>query len=141
MALNHKIKIERIWHNHEKWEDYHKGMYNSDKARPEMVTKSYVLLANPYKLFCEMVRVSTDWIVSSEFNLSNIASNRRAWLGWASCCNHHGSTDAETRKAWNALDMEQKQKANNVATIVIKSWEKHYYGGLSAKNTVRNERP
>ena len=124
--------VERIWHNHNKWEDYHAGLYDSGNNREEMVKSSYDLLSSPYRLFVEMVRVSIEWPHCAEFNLSNQSANRRAWLGWSSCCYHHGATDEETRKAWNMLNKEQKEKANGVATVVINTWEQNYYGGDSA---------
>lgn len=120
------MRKERIWHNHLKWEDYHAGMYESGNHRDEKINSSFLLLSTPYDLFVEMVKVSKKWKFAAEFNLSNYTFNRRAWLGWASCCYHHGATDEETRKAWNQLTKEQKQKANRVATIVIETWEHNY---------------
>lgn len=120
------MTIERIWHNFEKWEDHKNGMYNS-RNEVDKVELSRALLIVPYNLFTNMVLVTNKWIFCSEHNLSNTAFNRKAWLGWASCCYCHGATDQETRNAWNLLTAEEKNIANRVALEVIDGWENFYY--------------
>lgn len=135
-----KIKVERIWHNYEKWEDFKSGLYGSQADDEKNIKSSYTLLSSPYSLFVEMVKVTGDWQHAAEFNLSNRSSNRRAWLGWSACCYHHGATDDETKAAWRQLDKGQQERANAVATAVIDVWEQSYYKVKYAENTIREKR-
>jgi hypothetical protein len=130
--------IQRIWHNYEKWEDFASGMYRN-RIEKEYVNLSLDLLSNPYRLFTAMAKVTAEWVFCSEHNLSNLSQNRKAWLGWASCAMRHGSTDEETRQAWNLLNSEQKALANLAAQLTIEAWEKIYYGANYAKNTAGDE--
>jgi len=131
------VKIDRIWHNYNKWEDYKSGLYASRKESEIGIQSSYNLLSSPYDLFVNMVKVTGEWKNATEFNLSNRSSNRRAWLGWSACCYKHGANDDETKAAWRMLDKQQQEKANAVATAVIETWEQSYYGVIYAENTVR----
>ena len=115
--------MKRIYHHSNKWEDYHHGMYNEDKAaRKERVQLAASILGNP--AICEkaMRMVVDGWPIATEFNLSNASINRRAWLGQACCSIYAGVHEDETREAWGLLTVAQRTTANAIATAGIKEW-------------------
>lgn len=123
------MKEKRIWHNHIKWEDLKAGLYESNKKENHKhVKQSNILLADESKLNTIMRQVTKNWPFATAHNLSNKSSNRKAWLGQAACCLHHGANDDATKKAWNKLTIKEQRAANNIAKQVIQEWEKKYYG-------------
>ena len=115
--------MERIFHQYEKWEDFHHGMYNEDKAdRKTRVDLAASILGDPETCEKAMKMVVENWPIATEFNLSNAEINRRAWLGQAACSIYGGVHEDETREAWGLLTIEQRTRANAIATKVIRSW-------------------
>lgn len=115
--------MQRIFHHFSKWEDYHHGMYNESKdGRTERVKKAASILGNPQICREAMVKVISEWKISTEYNLSNAEINRKAWLGQAACsCYGHVHED-ETREAWGLMTEEQRITANAIANDIIKKW-------------------
>ena len=81
------------------------------------------LLANPEQFNEVALKVIKEWKHASEVNLSNIARNRQAWIGQASCCYAFKIPDYITKYGWRMLTIEQQTKANQVADSVIEKWE------------------
>lgn len=115
--------MERIFHHYNKWEDFHHGMYNEDKTdRKNRVQLAASVLGTPSTCEEAMRMVVANWPIATEFNLSNAEINRRAWLGQAACSIYANVHEDETREAWGLLTIEQRTKANAIATKIIKEW-------------------
>jgi hypothetical protein len=126
-------KIKQIYHRYEKWEDYKNGMYSlvSVGEVELLVGNAYSLLANPFILKSAMRRVVNEWIISSELNMTNLESNRRAWLGAAACSLIQDVPEYLTRVAWNTLTSHQQTRANDVANQIIDEWEIDHLNSLN----------
>lgn len=115
--------MKRIFHNYNKWEDFHHGMYNEDKdGRDARVRQAAAILGDPAVCETAMRMVLEKWPIATEFNLSNAEINRRAWMGQAACSVYAGVHEDETREAWGFLTSEQRTEANAIATRLIKGW-------------------
>lgn len=99
-------KLNRIWHNHSKWEDAHYGMYDSitdKKRRFELLKKVKQYFSNK-KLYSKYMKlVIQNWKYSCEHNLTNPSMNHIAWLGQASACLYCKAPEDITREAWSLL--------------------------------------
>lgn len=116
--------MERIYHHYEKWEDYKNGMYNECReGRSERVKRAAEILGNPKECEEAMNKVINEWKKSTEYNLSNIGVNRKAWLGQAACSCYANIHEDETREAWGIMTEEQRVKANKIAQNIINRWQ------------------
>jgi len=119
------VVVRQIYAHYKEWEDYQNGMYepttkdNEDK----LVELAERLLKNPDKFYSVGLKMIGKWIVSANVNLTNKTSNRRAWIGQASCCFEYGVPEVLTRIAWGNLDAPERMKANAIADKIIKSFE------------------
>lgn len=106
------------------WEDWQNGLYATRPIRVSKSWESIRLLSDPDE-FREVAReMVLSWPVSARQNLKHLWSGRRAWIGQASCCYHHGATSMETRAAWAALDNSVQARANDIAADVILDYER-----------------
>lgn len=131
--------MERIFYNYKKWEDYKTGMFEVKKINneKELINLAKTILSNPKKLLEGMTIVCLNWKISCEVNLTNIGSNRQAWLGQATCFYKHKVPEQLTKIAWNELTEKQQNEANGIADKVIEEWEKNYLKGR-VKNAKKN---
>lgn len=119
--------MERIYHHYELWEDYRNGMYNERKeGRAERVKQAAHILGTP--AICEeaMKKVIKEWKISTEYNLSNIGVNRKAWLGQAACSCYANIHEDETREAWGLMTEDQRIMANRTAQALINKWQSEH---------------
>lgn len=117
-------KIERVWHHHDKWEDYKAGQY-ALRYDNEMVGAGLAtdLLRDPDGLWAAMSAVIREWPHATAVNLSHTSQNRQAWLGQAACCWNHGVPDFVTKQGWHQLTQDEQNQANDIADSVIAEWE------------------
>lgn len=102
-------------------------MYNEDRSdRKTRVELAASVLGVPETCEKAMLMVVSNWPIATEFNLSNAEINRRAWLGQAACSIYAGVHEDETREAWGLLTVEQRTRANAIATQVIRKWLRDY---------------
>ncbi|MDB4261381.1 hypothetical protein N9878_00800 [bacterium] len=73
-----------------------------------------------------MIKVVIAWKYSCEHNLSNISSNRQAWIGHAACAMAFNCPEDIVRAAWGHLSDEQRVQANKQADKAILHWEENY---------------
>ena len=119
--------MERIYHRYEFWEDYKNGMYNECKqGREDRVRKAAHILGTPEICIEAMQKVITEWKICTEYNLSNIEVNRKAWLGQAACCCYADIHEDETREAWGLLTEQQRIEANRIAQMLINQWQNRH---------------
>jgi hypothetical protein len=107
------------------------GMYSSF-INESKVKKSIELLSNLSLFENEINNVFSNWKISTCVNLSNKSINRKAWLGQSACLIHHSANEKETKKAWFELTEQQQIKANKIAEIKIKEFEKVWNGKLES---------
>lgn len=116
--------MQRIFHHYSLWEDYHAGMYDESKdGRSERVKEAAKILGTPDICRAAMEKVIAEWKISTEYNLSNLEINRKAWLGQAACCCYAGIHEDETREAWGIMTEAQRIEANRIAAGIIKKWQ------------------
>lgn len=115
--------MKRIWINYELWEDHKKGMYSRVK-QSDSVKEQVVQLLKKQHLFFELGRQTiTLWPNSMSHNLSYVKSNRRSYLRQAVSCFMYGSNIKTTTEAWDELSVEEKNKANFIADLLIEYYE------------------
>ena len=110
------------------WEDYTNGMYEPiDKLQEqEFIGKAIEVLSNPKLFLTICYDILKYWEIASKVNLTNIHSNRRAWLGQAACNYHYKVPEILTRQAWSKLTDIQREEANKIADKIIKIFEASY---------------
>lgn len=113
------------FHHYKNWEDYQNGMFRKVNATDDhwLVGKAILILTAAELCYQQMKRVTTEWPVSSEQNLTNLGQNRRAWLGQAACCIAFNVPEELTKIAWNSMDSASQDRANGIADVVITEWE------------------
>jgi hypothetical protein len=117
--------MDRIYHEFNKWEDFHEGMYKTTCFMDvqTMIRDCAATLACPQWLEECMRFVAWHWKHAAEQNLTNKHRNRQAWMGQAACCWMHGAPEYVTKLAWATLTAEEQAAANAVADSVILDWE------------------
>jgi hypothetical protein len=117
--------MRRIYHPYTSWEDYHAGMWRKITAveEEESLRKAYDFTGDAVLYGSFMRRVTEEWPLSCEHNLSDTAMNRRAWLGHAACCMAIEVPEYITRRAWWMLTQEQRDAADAQADHWIRYWE------------------
>jgi hypothetical protein len=120
--------MQRIFHHYEKWEDYLNGMYDCLEITEDNknIDLAITMLSdnNLFLNTCENVLIN--WPIATEVNLTNKSSNRKAWLGQASCSYHFKVPEMYTRIAWSKLTEQQQIEANNIAEFAIQYFELSY---------------
>lgn len=118
-------KIKRIFHTWDKWECYPSGFFE-DKP-PKGIDKSECL--DIYKNFLSdldsfergLIRVTSEWVMSCEHNLTNDKMNRIAWLGQAALCIETG-VPSSFRAGYSLLTDEEKHRADDLALVYLNKW-------------------
>jgi hypothetical protein len=136
------LKIKRIYHHVDKWEEVPGGMWRivPKEQEQELLIKA-IEFANDTERFGQYMRkVIEKWKHSCEHNLSYKGINRIAWLGQAACCLGIKCPEYIMRQAWHYLSEESREKANIKAWETIQLWEKRHLEGLKyEQKTIRNE--
>ena len=134
--------MERIFHPYSDWEDYKNGMYKNAPTdiKDSLVNKAKMLLSNTDKLYEAMKRVTQEWDIATQVNLTNIEKNRRAWMGQSACSIEHKVPEDLTREAWMKLNDTQRKMANLVAEKVIYEWTTNHIKQANAKEVFEQGR-
>jgi hypothetical protein len=100
-------------------------MYDENRdGRAERVRKAADILGTPEICRRAMEKVIAEWEISTEYNLSNLEINRKAWLGQAACSCYAGIHEDETREAWGIMTDVQRIEANRIAADIIRKWQR-----------------
>lgn len=107
------------------WETYINGMYNSIdpknynsmKECARKILTSDIFLIDGSKMIIEYKKSCSTFL-----NNKNI--NKLAFIGQATCCYCYGVPEIITKEVWKELSNEQKNKANNIAKIILLKYEK-----------------
>ena len=106
------------------WECYQDGMWNNRKAEKRNVSRARFVLSNR-NLCLEAMRLAVlNYPNSAMHHLSKFNLNRHPWMGQSACCFLVGTTEEETRLAWNTLSIKEQDIANNISQTVIDAWER-----------------
>jgi hypothetical protein len=105
------------WSN---WEDYAAGLYEH-RFYMGQVQASVKLLSDPDEFAAAAREMVREWPHAADHNL-HLPSGRRAWIGQAACCYHHGATAEETAGAWGRLSNQVQRRANAIASIIAKDY-------------------
>mgnify|MGYP005645738439 CR=1 FL=1 len=118
-------EMKRIYHHYKYWEDYHAGMYECANMIEghELVGAAAKLLSSRDQFYRAAKEMITAWPYASEHNLTNTDTNRKSWIGQATCCHRYGCPMDLTIIGWRELTDEQRASANAIATQVIKEYE------------------
>lgn len=118
--------MKQFYAKYTDWEDYQNGMYDSyDLNKKEsLINESINLLTDLNKFYKTMNIIIKKWKISTKVNLTNLETNRKAWLGQAACCYNHNCPETLTRIAWSRLTTEQQIKANKTAQKIITEYER-----------------
>ena len=120
--------MKRIYHRHERWEDFNAGMYRfpSKSDSSHQVHLARALLGRPVAFYWAALEMVQAWTIAAEANLSNPSRNHQAWVGQATCCYVLSSSEAQTKEAWHMLTPEEQKDANEVADSVVEQWREQY---------------
>ena len=117
--------MNRIYHHYEKWEDFKAGFYDnySSKNKDLLISKVIELFTNSELTEIYMRKVINEWVYSCEHNLSNVNMNRIAYIGQAACCIYNKIPSSITMEAWGKVDKIYRDKADEIADLILKEWE------------------
>lgn len=102
-------------------------MFDTSVEHPErLIDLAIELLSNKEMFYKSALEMVESWGVSSSENLTNTHSNRRSWIGQATCCYVHHVPETLTRDAWGQLTNKQRNEANYEADKVIRIYEANY---------------
>lgn len=119
--------MKQIFYHYTLREDFQNGMYNEIKdGRNDRVLEATKILSNCDLLYACMKRVTEEWKIATESELTNPSVNHQAFLGQAACNIYAGIHEDETRQAWGILTNEQRIEANKTADIVEQEWIAEY---------------
>lgn len=117
--------MTKIWHHFEKWEDYQNGMWRvvSGNERRRYLSRAVEFTGDAKLYGSYMKRVVKEWKTACEHHLTDVGSNRKAWVGHAAACMAINCPEDITRQAWGYLSKKQQDDANAEAENAIREWE------------------
>mgnify|MGYP003649550068 FL=1 len=119
--------MQRKYNKYTDWEDFKNGMFDTIVENPEGIIKlAFDLLSDKELFYISALNMVNAWEVSASENLTNTHSNRRSWIGQATCCYIHCVPETLTRIAWGKLSTQQRNEANFKADKVIRIYEENY---------------
>lgn len=118
--------MKQIYHNHKNWEEVKYGMYESiiSKSKDQLIQKVIYFFNNISLVEKYMAFVVDTFKCSCEHNFTNPSINKRAFLGQAALAVYDRIPREITMIAWNYLDENTQNVANNIADKEIERWKK-----------------
>lgn len=118
--------MNKVWHHYEKWECFINGMWGASNKKNTLLREAIVFTGDAKLYGFFMRRVINEWPITCEQHLTDINSNRKAWLGHAACSLAIKCPEDITRQAWGYLSQDQQDSANLEAERTIAIWETKY---------------
>ena len=117
--------MKQIYSPYWDWEDFNNGMYDTPALAdmPELSKQAASLLSCAERFANACKQLINDWPIASAVNLTNLGTNRRAWLGQAACNFVAGVPEVATRAACKELTEDQRRKANQIADEAIREYQ------------------
>ena len=99
------------------------------KVKQDNITKESArkMFENPAVFFELAMQTISIWPKSTDHNLSYFKSNRRSYLGQATACFKFGCNIKTTCDIWKELSLDQKNKANMIADLVLEYYDQEVY--------------
>lgn len=137
------MKIKRVYVPFWKWEDWQNGMWRKlRKDQEDLFLNIAIDFTSDWERYgSAMIEVVEKWKNTMLNNLTNVNSNRRAFLGHCACSYKLNLPEYIVRKAWGKLTEQQRIDADRVAQMVIDDWvekNKHKTNRLYKKDIVAN---
>ena len=129
--MHRLIKLERVYHPIDKWEEIGCNMWGVTKNAPKMLQDAIKFTGNAELYGSFMLKVIDLWPFSCENALTDNLLNQKAWIGHAACAMALSCPESITRKAWKELTDEQRYLANEQARAAIQKWKLSY---IKSKN-------
>lgn len=120
--------MKRVFHPFWTWEEIKFGMWSNVPDVGAHLERAITFTGNATLYGSYMVRVTLEWPISCEHNLTDEAMNRKAWIGHAATALAIGCPEHITRQAWGRLTDEQRDAANEQAQDAIDQWCRTYQG-------------
>lgn len=115
---------DQVFHPYTVWEDWQAGMWQAPVNLTEDMERAAHILSSP-EMFLDAARTMLrEWPHAAEHNLTDMAQNRRAWVGQASCMHLAQVPEEATRQAWWTLTVAEQYAANMVADQAVAEWER-----------------
>ena len=121
--------IKRVYRPIWEWEEIDANMWGSVDNRRRFLNAAIEFTGDHKRYGRFMLRVIREWPASCENALTDLSSNRRAWIGHAASALSLGCPEDITREAWAHLTKQQQDRANAQADNAIRIWEKAYAEG------------
>lgn len=115
--------LNRIYHPYWDWEEVGHNMWGSVKDRNKYLQWAIDFTGDAERYGSYMLRVTKEWPLSCEHNLTDAFQNRKAWIGHAACALANRCPEDIVRQAWSRLSRDQQKAANCKAEEAIKEWE------------------
>lgn len=113
---------DQVWHPYTAWEDWQAGMWQTPVDVTADMERAAQILGDP-AVFLDAARIMLrEWPAAAEHNLTDMAQNRRAWVGQATCCHLAGVPEQATRLAWWTLTAAEQYAANQAADLALAEW-------------------
>lgn len=120
--------MKRIYKPYTEWECFPAGFFKSinDLNKTEQTELCVQLYSDSASFEVALKNVIKHWPNSCLHNLSNLDSNRIAWLGQACCAITYGICKDISGPAFNQISENKQKKANLLAEKYLKIWESQY---------------
>jgi hypothetical protein len=113
---------DQVFHPYTAWEDWQAGMWQSPTDVTADMERAVHILSSPSVFLSAARAMLRDWPNAAEHNLTDMAQNRRAWVGQATCMHLAQVPEEATRQAWWTLTVAEQYTANQVADQAIAEW-------------------
>ncbi len=126
---------DQVFHHHSKWEEIPAGMWGTlpIEERTAATERAKALMIDVDRFSDAMTLATIRWPVSCEASLTNPNINQLAFMGHAGTCIAEGVPEDLTRAAWNTLNGQQQDLANDAAARVVRTWKEKR--GETCQNT------
>lgn len=114
---------EQVFHPYTAWEDWQAGMWQAPPDVAAEMEQAAQILRTPAVFLDAAQKMLRNWPNAAEHNLTDMAQNRRAWVGQATCCHRAGITEQATRLAWWTLSAIEQYRANLTADRAVAEWQ------------------
>lgn len=133
------LKIKRVYHPYYEWEELKYNMWGDVDDTNIALQQAIDFTSDHLKYGEYMLKVLDLCPISCENHLTNINSNRKAWIGHCAVAIALGIPEDITRKAWGFLTDEQRILANRQAQRAIDIWERDYFKSKSLYKPVAEQ--
>jgi hypothetical protein len=113
--------MKQVYYNYLLWEDYQNGMWRKHPKQLEeqMCIDALEFMQDVERWGDAMIKVIKEWKYTTEHNLSDPQTNKKAFIGQCAVCYELGIPEHITREVWGKLTEKNQIEANNKAKKAI----------------------